>query len=189
MCRLQLFWDVTLSWMASRYQLLEEKCALFLGLFDPEDICFTVLSNINYLFTSLNGVTSHRRLQCCNTMYNTQYLQHSSTHIKKLQCQTVCRHTNYKKWSWRLKFQTYLNMWKKFKTSQVPLSATFLVHVNWGIDGYTNTYFIQIIRFTIFTQDSQPTYIHPQLIWQNSKRECTTQQSKFLTTFPTISKI
>jgi len=48
--------------------------------------------------------------------------------------------------------------------------------------------FIQIIRSTLFTQDLKPTYIHPQLIQQSSKRECTTHQLKFLTTFLTISK-
>jgi len=52
----------------------------------------------------------------------------------------------------------------------------------------TNIYFIQTIRSTVFTQYLKPTYIHPQLIQQSSKRQCTTQQLKFLTTFLTISK-
>jgi hypothetical protein len=38
---------------------------------------------------------------------------------------------------------------------------------------------------TRFTANLHP----PQLIWQTSKRECTTQQSEFLTTFLTTSKI
>ena len=44
------------------------------------------------------------------------------------------------------------------------------------------------IRSIVFTQDLKPTYIHLQLIQQSSKRQCTTQQLKFVTIFLTISK-
>jgi len=64
---------------------------------------------------------------------------------------------------------------------------SYLLNVN-ICDKKTNIYIIQIIRSTVLSQDLKQTYIHPQLIKQSSKREWTTQQLKFLTTFLTISK-
>jgi hypothetical protein len=53
----------------------------------------------------------------------------------------------------------------------------------------TNIYLTQRSRSTVSTQDLKPTYIHPQLIQQSSKRHFTTQQLIFLTAFLTISEV
>ena len=75
-----------------------------------------------------------------------------------------------------------------FKTLEIlPLYSQYIFSISILVIKI-NIYFIQTIRSTVFTQYLKPTYIHPQLIQQSSKRQCTTQQLKFLTTFLTISK-
>ena len=73
------------------------------------------------------------------------------------------------------------------KLEILPLHSQYIYSISIFVIK-SNIYFIQTIRSTVSTQDLKPTHIHPQLIYQSFKRECTTRQLKFLTTFLTKSK-
>ena len=72
------------------------------------------------------------------------------------------------------------------KLEILPLCSQYIFSLS--IFVIKNSYFIQIIRSIVSTQDLKPTYTHLQQIYKVSKGLCTIQELKSVTTFLTILK-
>jgi len=85
--------------MASRYQLLGGKCALFLALIDPEDICSMVLPNISYyLPVKMVWHPTEDFSVVIHCIIHSGYI--IPAHILKIS-DKLSADTNYKQLSWR----------------------------------------------------------------------------------------